>query len=149
MSPFIFMFLIVFIALPVVIAIVPQPAIVVIGAGPSGVAAASRLLANNFTNVTILEAEPRIGGRIHSVYFGDAYVDLGAHWCHGEVDNIVYSLVKDLDLVRHTERDAVIYHSRERISADFNERLSGLIGSVFNGNTSKVKDSVKNYYIRR
>lgn len=126
-----------------------QPSIIVIGAGPSGVAAASRLLANNFTDLTILEAEPRIGGRIYSVKFGDAYVDLGAHWCHGEVDNVVYSLVKDLDLVRHTVGEARIYHSRERISEDFNGRLSGLIGAVFGGNTTGERDSVKNYYLRR
>lgn len=126
-----------------------QPGIIVIGAGPSGVAAATKLLANGFTNLTVLEAEARYGGRIYSVYFGDAYVDLGAHWCHGEVDNTVYSLVKDLNLLRHTEGEATIYHSRERISPDFNDRLSGILGAVFSGNTSGSNESVRDYYIRR
>lgn len=126
-----------------------QPSVVIIGAGPSGVAAATRLLSGGFTNITVLEAEPRIGGRIHSVFFGDAYVDLGAHWCHGEEDNVVFSLVKDLDLVRHTEGEARIYHSSQEISDDFNARLSAVIGSVFGRNTSGVNDSVMEYYLER
>lgn len=127
----------------------PQPAIIVVGAGPSGVAAATRLLARNFTNLTILEAEPRIGGRINSVYFGDAYVDLGAHWCHGQEGNIVYSLVKDLDLLRHTEGEAVIYHSRENIDPDFNARLLAVIWSAYGSNTTGVNDSVEEFYKKR
>lgn len=54
--------------------------IVVIGSGPSGVAAATRLLSNGFTNVIILEAEDRIGGRINTIDFGANVLDLGAQW---------------------------------------------------------------------
>lgn len=35
--------------------------IIVVGAGPSGIAAATRLVEHNFSNVMILEAENRIG----------------------------------------------------------------------------------------
>lgn len=35
--------------------------IVIIGAGASGIAAAMKLIANRFTNLTILDAEFRIG----------------------------------------------------------------------------------------
>lgn len=126
-----------------------QPSIIIVGAGPSGVAAATRLLANNFNNLTILEAESRIGGRINSVYFGDAYVDLGAHWCHGEEDNIVYSLVKDLNLLRHTEKEAIIYHSRVNISSEFEAKLKGLIWSAYGSNTTGVNDSVRDFYLRK
>lgn len=38
--------------------------IIVIGAGASGVAATTKLLSNGFKNITILEAENRIGGRL-------------------------------------------------------------------------------------
>ncbi|XP_030766314.1 spermine oxidase-like isoform X2 [Sitophilus oryzae] len=79
----------------------PNPHIVIVGSGAAGVAAATRLLKNNFTNITILEAESRIGGRIHSVKFGEAYVDLGANFCHGEKNNIVYSLTKDLGVLKN------------------------------------------------
>lgn len=44
--------------------------IVIIGAGVSGIAAAAKLFENGFTDVTILEAEDRIGGRIHTVKLG-------------------------------------------------------------------------------
>ena len=56
------------------------PKIVIIGAGASGIAAASRLLENGYSDVTILEAENRIGGRICSVEFGGTLVDIGGQW---------------------------------------------------------------------
>lgn len=45
--------------------------IVIIGAGPSGIASASKLFENGFKNVTILEAEDRIGGRVYTTKFGE------------------------------------------------------------------------------
>lgn len=47
--------------------------IVIIGAGASGIAAASKLLENGFQNVTILEAESRIGGRVNTSKLGNNY----------------------------------------------------------------------------
>lgn len=38
--------------------------IVIIGAGVSGIAAASKLIENGFKNIQILEAEANFGGRI-------------------------------------------------------------------------------------
>lgn len=43
---------------------------VVIGAGLAGLAAAKALLEQGFTNVTVLEASSRIGGRVQSVKLG-------------------------------------------------------------------------------
>lgn len=54
--------------------------IIVIGAGASGIAAATKLLSNGFTNVTILEAADDIGGRIKTIKMGANVVDLGAQW---------------------------------------------------------------------
>lgn len=48
-----------------------NPKIIIVGAGASGIAAASKLLQNNFTNLVILEAENRIGGRVQTVDFGE------------------------------------------------------------------------------
>lgn len=79
--------------------------IVIIGAGVSGIAAASKLIENGFKNIQILEAEPNYGGRIQSKKFGDNYVELGAHWCHGEKGNIVYELANPLSLLKPTELD--------------------------------------------
>lgn len=66
--------------------------IVVIGAGASGVAAATYLLEQGHKNLIILEAENRIGGRVHTIPFANNVVDLGAQWCHGEKDNVVFEL---------------------------------------------------------
>lgn len=57
-----------------------NPRIVIIGAGAAGVAAATRLIERGYKNLKILEAENRIGGRIHTVPFGANVVDLGAQW---------------------------------------------------------------------
>lgn len=69
-----------------------NPQIVVIGAGASGVAAATYLLEQGHKNLIILEAENRIGGRVHTIPFANNVVDLGAQWCHGEKDNVVFEL---------------------------------------------------------
>ncbi|XP_034193646.2 uncharacterized protein LOC117610410 [Osmia lignaria lignaria] len=68
------------------------PKIIIIGAGAAGTAAASRLIESGFENVTILEAESRIGGRIHTVEFSDNVVELGAQWVHGERGNVVFDI---------------------------------------------------------
>lgn len=54
--------------------------VLVIGAGAAGYAAATRLLANGFGDVTVLEAEDRIGGRVCTVPFGANVLDMGAQW---------------------------------------------------------------------
>lgn len=49
--------------------------LIIIGAGAAGLAAASRLIEKGFDSakITILEAENRIGGRIHTVPFGNSF----------------------------------------------------------------------------
>lgn len=66
--------------------------IIVIGAGSSGIAAASKLVQNGFKNVTLLEAENRFGGRVNTIPFAGGFIDLGAQWCHGEKGNPSFEL---------------------------------------------------------
>lgn len=73
--------------------------IVIIGGGASGIAAATKLIANGFINLTILEAEPRIGGRVNTVPFGAGVAELGAQYCHGNRNNAVYDLANKHDLL--------------------------------------------------
>lgn len=47
--------------------------ILIIGAGAAGIAAACRLLEQGLQNIIILEAEKRIGGRVHTVKFGSYF----------------------------------------------------------------------------
>ncbi len=79
--------------------------IVIIGGGAAGISALSKLLENGFKNVTLLEAEDRIGGRILSVPFASNIVDLGAQWCHGEKDNVIYDMVHKYHVLDKTPLD--------------------------------------------
>ncbi|KAI1887523.1 hypothetical protein AGOR_G00191190 [Albula goreensis] len=79
-----------------------QPRIVVIGAGLAGLAAAKTLLENGLTDVTVLEASDRIGGRVLSVQQGQATLELGATWIHGAHGNPVFHLAEDNGLLEHT-----------------------------------------------
>ncbi|KAJ6633138.1 Peroxisomal N(1)-acetyl-spermine/spermidine oxidase, partial [Pseudolycoriella hygida] len=116
------------------------PKVIIIGAGASGIAAAAKLLEKNYTDIVILEAQDRIGGRIHSIPFGKGYVDMGAQWCQGEEGNVVYQLVKDKfefgdDSVRYNNYEC--YTSDGNI-ADFNTcdklmNLTELIYSDYEG----------------
>ncbi|XP_063539883.1 spermine oxidase-like [Cydia strobilella] len=78
--------------------------VVVVGCGASGVAAIRRLHDAGL-KVLGLEAADRIGGRINSVQFGEGKVDLGAAWCHGEKDNLVFELANPLGLLGRPEPD--------------------------------------------
>ncbi|KAB0791330.1 hypothetical protein PPYR_03130 [Photinus pyralis] len=105
-----------------------NPSVIIIGAGAAGIAAATRLYKHGVRNVTVLEAEGRIGGRIYSVRLGDSYIDLGAQWCHGEQDNVVYSLVKDLKILKRDDQAAELYHSRlEAVDQAFAKSLAEII----------------------
>jgi monoamine oxidase len=52
---------------------------IVVGAGLSGLVCAHRLAAANL-RVAVLEARDRVGGRLHSVPFAGATIDLGGQW---------------------------------------------------------------------
>ncbi|KAB0797117.1 hypothetical protein PPYR_08111 [Photinus pyralis] len=82
--------------------------VVIVGAGAAGLAASKRLLDHGFDDFIILEANDRVGGRIHSVRFGDAIIDLGAEYCAGEG---VYNLVKDLGVLKPKGTVSNGYHS--------------------------------------
>lgn len=60
-----------------------QPSVLVLGAGISGAAAAKVLAENEDLQVTILESNNRVGGRILTVTSGDAVFDLGGMNWHG------------------------------------------------------------------
>lgn len=88
--------------------------IIIIGAGASGIATASTLLEHNITDFIILEAENRIGGRIHSFHLGNSIIDLGAQFVHGEKGNIVYDLAKDYVVHRPEINNVTVYFSGKR-----------------------------------
>ncbi|XP_006877743.1 PREDICTED: spermine oxidase isoform X5 [Chrysochloris asiatica] len=79
-----------------------QPRVVVIGAGLAGLAATKALLEQGFTDVTVLEASSRIGGRVQSVKLGHATFELGATWIHGSHGNPIYHLAEANGLLEET-----------------------------------------------
>lgn len=89
---------VIFLFLPCVLCRTVPPRIIIIGAGSSGISAATRLIENNITDFIFLEAEERLGGRIHSVFMLDGEggnVDLGAEFVGGEEGNVIYQVAKD------------------------------------------------------
>ncbi|KAG3262890.1 spermine oxidase, transcript variant X3 [Ictidomys tridecemlineatus] len=125
-----------------------QPRVVVIGAGLAGLAAAKALLEQGFTDVTVLEASSRIGGRVQSVKLGHATFELGATWIHGSQGNPVYHLAEANGLLEETtdgERSVgrISLYSKNgvacyltnrgrRIPKDVVEEFSDLYNEVYN-----------------
>lgn len=75
------------------------PKIAIIGAGIAGLSAARALFAGGLQNLTIFEAANRIGGRIHTVPFGDHHLELGAQWLHGQQENVLYRFAEEHQLL--------------------------------------------------
>lgn len=67
--------------------------IIVVGAGTSGLSCAQSLQTAG-QKVCILEAQSRIGGRIHSQQHADLTFDLGASWIHGIEDNPIWQITQ-------------------------------------------------------
>ncbi|KAK3916648.1 Spermine oxidase [Frankliniella fusca] len=119
--------------------------VVIIGAGPSGIAAATRLITQGVERIVMLEAENRIGGRIHTIPFGDGVVDLGAQFCHGEKGNVVYDMAHPLDLL---ESSMQLYNnmtffksSGERVATDLGSWLLGMCLDI----TDEAGKQLQNY----
>lgn len=119
--------------------------VVIIGAGPAGIAAATRLLTRGVNNIVLLEAENRIGGRIHTVPFGDGVVDLGAQFCHGEKGNVVFDMAHPLNLLEssmtlYTNMRFVESNGRE-VDKDIGAWLLGMCLDI----TDEAGKELKNY----
>ncbi|XP_034104606.1 spermine oxidase-like [Drosophila albomicans] len=85
-----------------------EPNIVILGAGAAGLACAMELKKQGFQHVRILEMSDRIGGRIRTMKFADNYIDVGAQWVNGKHGNVVYQMVKGLNLLDTSSWDAYV-----------------------------------------
>lgn len=75
----------------------PDFDVIIIGAGISGLAAATALLQTN-RNIVILEAQNRVGGRILTDRSLGVPLDLGASWIHGSKRNPISTLAAKFDI---------------------------------------------------
>lgn len=74
--------------------------VIIIGGGLAGLSAAVCLLEHGIDDFVVLEAQHRVGGRIHTVGQNKRPLELGAQWIHGACTaNSVYNLANKLKLV--------------------------------------------------
>ena len=69
--------------------------VIIVGAGMSGLEAAT-ILAANHIDVAIVEARNRVGGRLVTTTMDGAYTDLGASWFHDISNNVLVNLANSL-----------------------------------------------------
>nr|XP_027234645.1 peroxisomal N(1)-acetyl-spermine/spermidine oxidase-like [Penaeus vannamei] len=73
--------------------------VVIVGGGVAGLTAAKTLLEEGVEDFVILEAQDRLGGRVHTVRRGPVLVEAGAEWIHGGLKNPLYRLASSLHAV--------------------------------------------------
>ncbi|XP_029660903.1 spermine oxidase-like [Formica exsecta] len=130
---------------------------IIVGAGAAGIAAASKLLQQGMDDFVILEANNRIGGRIHTVNFGENVVDLGAQWVHGESGNIVFELASKHNLLGSFSNlfDPTKHNfaasNGEMIPKDESSEAMMIFFDIINNAQEKLKEetgSFGNYFIK-
>lgn len=97
-----------------------NPDVVIVGAGVAGLAAARVLVAGGRT-VMVLEASPRIGGRVFTdiATFGVPF-DRGAAWIHGSDDNVMSGIARafHFDLVSEQPEEIIYVNGARATAAD-------------------------------
>lgn len=92
-----------------------QLPIIIVGAGTAGLSCAQALQTAG-KNVLLLEAQDRIGGRVHSQSHANDVFDLGASWIHGIENNPIWEISQQHQIAttvfNYTESD--FYHAGGR-----------------------------------
>lgn len=91
--------------------------VVIIGAGIAGLGAARRLRKKGVKAI-VLEASPRMGGRIHTDHSLGVPVDLGASWIHGIKKNPLHAFATKHDIPQCISRydNIAMFDASERLS---------------------------------
>ena len=83
--------------------------VIIIGAGTAGLAAAAAL--SGYASVLVLEAQERIGGRVHTNHSLGAPAELGAAWIHRADGNVVSELARQFGCGTYvSENKRVVIH---------------------------------------
>lgn len=77
---------------------------VIIGAGVSGISTAINLLKNDYSDFLIYEAMDRYGGRCHSVNYKDSFIEFGAQFIHGQVNNPIFYIARENEQIEEQDK---------------------------------------------
>ncbi len=126
--------------------------VIVVGAGISGLTAAYNLSKNGY-DVTILEANKRIGGRILSADFGGMKADLGASWIHGSIKNPLYDFAKkhNINTIQTKEEPTYIFDlDGEDITLDewnvWTKFLNKLVNESYNYPNISLENLIQKFW---
>uniref|UniRef100_A0A673LV65 Amine oxidase n=1 Tax=Sinocyclocheilus rhinocerous TaxID=307959 RepID=A0A673LV65_9TELE len=130
-----------------------NPAIVVVGAGVAGLAAAKKLKEYGFNDVTVLEASERVGGRVATASLGNACVDTGAEYIHGaSEENPVYCLLKKsglLNQIPEMGEEAFYSNKGHKVDANFARYAYGAGESIIRYRGSNTGKSLGEHYAEK
>ncbi|CAF0978144.1 unnamed protein product [Brachionus calyciflorus] len=109
--------------------------IIIIGAGMSALSAAVKLIESGITDFLVIEANDRIGGRIHTIPFQNSFIELGAQWIHGTKKNPIYDLTKALNLLDEKKNVAGKMHYATQdgtlLNEEFVDKIFRKIENIF------------------
>ena len=117
--------------------------VIIIGAGISGLAAATRLDESGY-DVTILESRNRLGGRIWtSDQWPKGPVDLGASWIHGVIGNPITAIAKAAGARTVTTRydSYVIYGKDGKVITPRQESRIDELSAIINRSIRMAQDA--------
>lgn len=82
-----------------------HPSVVIIGAGMAGLSAAETLLKNGVTNIKILEATDRYGGRVYTQKWNNGNCELGAKCIDFPLDETIFGTYGDMGVCNERSPD--------------------------------------------
>ena len=147
--------------------------VVIVGGGAAGVAAATKLLENNFSDFILLEAGSQIGGRVRSrslrLFGGETTrVEMGAQWLHGSEGNAAHTMAKKWDMLPSEEDETKIITTDSvfvtdegnklteeevkvvmMILATLGEKLENCCGSAMMSQATFYQQEVENEIVKR
>lgn len=104
-----------------------SPLVVIVGAGISGLACASFLAQNGISELKIVDAKDRLGGRISTVRPEENFFfEAGAQWIHGAIGNPVKEFADEYSIktIVEEEKKHFYFENQERCQDD--DQLSSL-----------------------
>jgi len=120
-----------------------MPKVLIIGAGLSGLSTAYALRNSNF-DVEILEARPRLGGRIFTVEKENSQLEMGATW-FGPQHTSLIQLIKELNIPFKTQDNGAeaVYDFRPKGNIErFQIPSQGTATYKFNHGTSHLIETL-------